>query len=55
MTRQNGGITRSTNNKATVRRLRDKMIFWKAMAQIHNEAVVASVGSYLLDIIANKD
>lgn len=54
MTRQNGGITRSTNNKATARRLRDEMIFWEAMAQIHNEAVVASVGSYFLEMIANE-
>ncbi len=51
---QQGGITRSTNKKATTRRSRDEMIFWKAMAQIHNEAVIASVRSYLLEIIANR-
>ena len=32
MTRQNGGITRPTNNKATAERLRNQMIFWEAMA-----------------------
>jgi hypothetical protein len=54
MTRQNGGITRSTNNKATARRLRDEMIFWKAIAQIHNEASLAAIRSYFLEMIANK-
>lgn len=51
---QQGRITRSTNKKATTRRLQDEMIFWEAMAQIHNEAVIASVCSYLLEIIANR-
>jgi len=51
---QQGGITRSTNNEATARRLRDEMIFWEAMAQIHNEAVIASVRSYILEMIANQ-
>lgn len=54
MTHQNGGIMKFKKNLATARRLRDEMIFWEAMARIHNEAVVASVGSYLLDIIANE-
>jgi len=54
MTRQNGGITRPTNNKATAERLRNQMIFWEEMSQIHNEAVIASVRSYLLEIIANQ-
>jgi hypothetical protein len=51
---QQGGITRSTNNKATTRRLRDEMFFWEEMSQIHNEAVIASVRSYLLEMIANQ-
>ena len=51
---QNGRITRSTNKKATACRLRDEMIFWEAMAQIHNEALVASVKSYIFDMIANE-
>jgi len=54
MTRQNGGITRSMNNKATARRLRDEMIFWEAIAQIDREARLAAIGSYILDIIANE-
>jgi hypothetical protein len=54
MTRQNGGITRSTNKKATARRLRDEMIFWEKMAQIHNEASLAAIRSYFLEMIANE-
>lgn len=54
MTRQNGGIPRYTNKKATARRLRDEMIFWEKMAQIHNEASLAAIRSYLLEMIANK-
>jgi len=53
MTRQNGGITRSMNNKATARRLRDEMIFWETMAQIDREAKLAAIGSYILDMIAD--
>lgn len=55
MTRQKGGIIRSMNNTATARRLRDEMIFWKAMAQIEREAKLAAIGSYLLEILANED
>lgn len=51
---QQGGITRSTNKKATTRRLQDEMIFWEAIARTHDEAVIASVRSYLLEIIANQ-
>lgn len=54
MTRQNGGITRSTNNNATACRLRDEIIFWEAMAQIHNEASLAAIRSYFLEMIANE-
>jgi hypothetical protein len=48
-----GGITRSTNNKATEERLREQIIFWEAMAQIHREAKLASIGSYILDMFAD--
>ncbi len=47
------GITRSTNNKATACRLREQIIFWEAMAQIHREAKLASIGSYILDMFAD--
>ena len=50
-----GGITRSLNNKATARRLKDEMIFWKAMAQIDKEAALAAIRSYLLEMIANEE
>jgi hypothetical protein len=53
MTRQNGGITRPTKNKATEERLRNQMIFWEAMAQIHREAKLAAIGSYILDMFAD--
>ena len=49
-----GGITRSTNKKATTRRLRDEMIFWEEISKSHNEAVIASVRSYILEMIANQ-
>jgi len=48
-----GGITYSTNNKATAERLRDEMIFWEAMAEIDREAKLASIGSYIFDMIAD--
>ena len=51
---QQGRITRSTNNKATTRRLRDEMIFWEEISKSHNEAVIASVRSYILEMIANQ-
>lgn len=47
------GITCSTNNKATAYRLREQMIFWEAMAQIHREAKLAAIGSYILDMFAD--
>lgn len=50
---QQRGITRSTNKKATTRRLQDEMIFWEAMAQFHREAKLASIGSYILDMFAD--
>lgn len=50
-----GGITRSLNNKATARRLKDEMIFWKAMAQIDKEAALAAIRSYFLEMIANEE
>ena len=53
MTRQKGGITRPTNNKATAERLRNQMIFWEAMAQIDREAKLAAIGSYIFDMIAD--
>ena len=49
-----GGITRSTNKKATTRRLRDEMSFWEEISKSHNEAVIASVGSSILEMIANQ-
>lgn len=52
---QKGGITRSTNNKATEERLREQMIFWEEMAKVHNEAVLASIRSYFLGMIADND
>lgn len=55
MNKQNGEITRSINNKATTERLRKQMIFWKAIAQFDIEARVASIRSYLLEMIANED
>ena len=48
-----GGITRSTNNKATACRLREQIIFQEAMAQIDREAKLASIGSYILDMFAD--
>ena len=48
-----GGITNSTNNKATEERLRDEMIFWEAMAEIDREAKLSAIGSYIFDIFAN--
>ncbi len=53
MTRQNGGITRPTKNKATAERLRNQMIFWEAIAQIDREAKLAAIGSYIFDMIAD--
>lgn len=53
MTHQKGGITRSTNNKATARRLRQQMIFQEAMAEIDREAKLAAIGSYVLDMFAD--
>ena len=53
MNKQNRGITRSTNNKATTERLREQMIFREAMAQIDREAKLASIGSYILDMFAD--
>lgn len=53
MTRQNGGITRPTKNKATAERLRNQMIFWEAIAQIDREAKLAAIGSYILDMFAD--
>lgn len=53
MTRQNGGIIRPTNNKATAERLRNQMIFWEAMAQIDREAKLSAIGSYIFDMIAD--
>jgi len=55
MNRQNGGITRSLNNKTTARRLKDEMIFWEAMAQIDKEAALAAIRSYFLEMIANEE
>lgn len=55
MNQKKGGITRSTNNKATEERLREQMIFWEEMAKVHNEAVLASIGSYFLGMIADND
>ena len=55
MTRQNGGITRSLNNKTTARRLREQMIFQEAMAQIDKEAALAAIRSYFLEMIADDD
>lgn len=53
MNRQKGGIKHSTNNKATACRLRDKIIFWEAMAQIDREAKMSAIGSYILDMFAD--
>jgi hypothetical protein len=50
-----GGITRSTNNKATEERMREQIIFQEAMAQIDLEATLASIRSYFLEMIANED
>ena len=50
-----GGITRSTNNKATACRLRDQMIFREAMAQIDREAKLSAICSYFLEMIANEE
>jgi hypothetical protein len=47
------GITRFTNNKATACRLREQMIFREAMAQINREAILAAIGSYILDMFAD--
>jgi len=55
MTRQNGGITRSLNNKTTARRLQDEMIFWEAISQIEKEAALAAIRSYFLEMIANEE
>lgn len=55
MNQQNNGITSSLNNKATAERLREQMIFWEAIAQFDIEARVASIRSYLLEMIANED
>jgi hypothetical protein len=48
-----GGITRSTNNKATACRLREQMIFREAMAQIDREAKLSAIRSYILDMFAD--
>jgi hypothetical protein len=48
-----GGITRSTKNKATACRLREQIIFREAMAQIDREAKLAAIGSYVLDLFAD--
>lgn len=53
MTSQNGGITRPTNNKEAVERLRNQIIFWEAMAQIDREAKLSAIGSYIFDMIAD--
>lgn len=50
-----GAITRSTNKKATARRLRDEMIFWEEMAKIHREAKLASILSYFLEMASNLE
>ena len=58
MTRRKGGITRSlkkTKEEAIKHRLREQMIFWEAIAQFDIEARVASIRSYLLEMIANED
>jgi hypothetical protein len=55
MNQKKGGITRSTNNKATEERLREQMIFQEAMAQIHREAKLAAIGSYFLGMLADDD
>jgi len=55
MNKQNRGITRSTNNKATAERFREQMIFWEAIAKFDIEATLASIRSYLLEMIANED
>jgi hypothetical protein len=46
MNHQKGVITRSATNK----RLRDEMIFWKEMDEVHEEARIVSVCSYMLEI-----
>ncbi len=48
-----GGITHSTNNKATAERLRQQIIFQEAMAQFDRESKLASIGSYILDMFAD--
>ena len=53
MTHKKGGIARSLKNKETARRLRDEMIFWETIAQFHREAILASIGSYILDMFAD--
>ena len=55
MNEQNRGITRSTNNKATAERFREQMIFWEAIAKFDIEATLASIRSYLLEILANEE
>jgi len=53
MNQQKGGITRSTSSNATEERLRQQIIFWEEMAKVHNEAVLASIRSYFLGMIAD--
>ena len=54
MTKQ-GRITRSTNIRATAERLRDELFFLEAMAQVHNEAVLAVIRSYILGMFADDE
>ena len=50
-----GRITRSTINKEIAEQLREQMIFREAMAQIHNDTVLAAIRSYILGMFADDE